>query len=90
MKKVLYLILLAAEFLFGAFLLVSAATLISWVFAAAVLAVWAALTVWQILALKKATEPKDKKKAKLLIALIMLLPAVASLTAVLVIGFVYF
>lgn len=90
MKKALYAILLLVEFLIGFFLLFSAATLIGGAFGVGVFVVWAALLVWQIVKLKKATEIKAKRKAKVLIALIMALPAVASLVAILIIGALYF
>ena len=90
MKKTLYFILLAVEFFVGFLLLVLSASLAGWPFFAVVTAVWAALMVWQLVKLKKAKEDKAKRKAKILMALIMLLPAVAAFGGILLIGYLYF
>lgn len=90
MKKALYLILLAVEFLVSFIILAMAAGWIGWTFFFAVTAVWAALMVWQIVKLKKSAEVKAKRKAKILMALIMLLPAVAAVAGIMWIGHVYF
>ena len=90
MKKALYFILLAVEFFVGFLLLVLASSLAGWPFFAVVTDVWAALMVWQLVKLKKTNEDKAKRKAKTLIALIMLLPAVAAFGGILVIGYIYF
>ena len=90
MKKSLYFILMAVEFLVGFILLVLAASLIGWPYLFIVAAVWAALMVWQFLKFKKAEDDKAKRKAKTLMALIMLLPAVAAFAAIFWIGYKYF
>ena len=90
MKKVLYFILLAAEFLFGFFLLLQAASWVGWSFFAVITAVWAALMGWQLVKLKKAEEDKAKRNAKILMVLIMNLPAVAVIGGILWIGYMYF
>ena len=65
-------------------------SLAGWPFFAVVTAVWGALMVWQVVKLKKVKEDKAKRKAKTLMALIMLLPAVAALGGILWIGYMYF
>ena len=90
MKKALYFILLAVEFLFGFFLLVWAASWVGWSFFAVITAVWAALMGWQLVKLKKAEENKAKRHAKILMILIMSLPAVAAIGGILWIGYMYF
>ena len=90
MKKALYLILLAVEFFVSFIILAMAACWIGWTFFFAVTDVWAALMVWQIVKLKKSAEVKAKRKAKILMALIMLLPAVAAIAGIMWIGHVYF
>ena len=90
MKKALYTIVLAVEFLVGFYVLAMATSLLGWAFFGTVTAVWAALMVWQIIMLKKAVEIKAKRKAKFLVALIMLLPAVAAFVGILVVGYMYF
>ena len=90
MKKTLYFILLAVEFFVGFLLLVLSASLAGWPFFAVVTAVWAALMVWQLVKLKKAKEEKAKRKAKILMALIMLLPVVAAFGGIFWIGYMYF
>ena len=87
MKKTLYFILLAVEFFVGVIPLAVVSNLIGgWTFMVVVSAVWAVLMVWQLIKLKTAKEDKGKRKAKALIALIMLLPAVAAFTAIFIIG----
>ena len=90
MKKTLYFILLAVEFLLGLTLLIMSSILTGWSFFAAVTAVWAPLIVWQLVKLKKAKVDKDKRKAKILMALIMLLPTVATFGGIFWIGHKYF
>ena len=90
MKKALYFLLLAVEFFVGFFLLVLSSSWVNWTFFAVVTAIWAALMAWQIAKLKKAKEDKEKRKAKILMALIMLLPTVASFAGILWIGYMYF
>ena len=90
MKKALYLILLAVEFLVSFIILALASDWIGWTFFFAVTAVWAALMVWQIVKLKKSAEVKAKCKAKILMALIMLLPAIAAIAGIMWIGHIYF
>ena len=90
MKKTLYFILLAVEFFLGLTLLIMSSILTGWSFFAAVAAVWAPLIVWQLVKLKKAKVDKDKRKAKILMALIMLLPTVATFGGIFWIGHKYF
>ena len=90
MKKSLYFILLAVEFFVGFILLALTGGLLGWPFFFIVAAVWAALMVWQIIKLKKAADDKAKRKAKTLMALIMLLPTVASFAGIFWIGYKYF
>ena len=79
MKKALYIILLIAELVggFGLFLLVTSVT--GWVYFSIVTAVWAALMVLLLVNLKKTAYANSKRKIKVAIALVMLLPAVAGL-----------
>ena len=65
-------------------------SLAGWPFFAVVTAVWGALMVWQVVKLKKVKEDKAKRKAKTLIALVMLLPAVAAFAAIFVVAEKYF
>ena len=83
-------ILLAVEFFLGLTLLIMSSILTGWSFFAAVTAVWAPLIVWQLVKLKKAKVDKDKRKAKILMALIMLLPTVATFGGIFWIGHKYF
>lgn len=61
-----------------------ASTVTGWIYCAVVAAVWAAMMVWQLAKLKKTTDVKGKSKSKIAIALVMLLPFVAS-----VVGFIW-
>ena len=90
MKKSLYIILLLVEFLASFGFLVMVSALAGWAFFAVVTVVWAVLMVLQLVKLKKADGIKAKRKAKTLIALTMLLPAVVAFAGILWIGFVYF
>ena len=86
LKKVLYIALLVAEFLFGFYALFVTSVLVSWWLLVGVLPVWVALMVWQFIRLKK-EDVKKKGKIKLLIALINLLPTIAALITIFIIGF---
>ena len=86
LKKVLYIALLVAEFLFGFYILFVTSVLVSWWLLVGVLAVWVALMVWQFIRLKKETDAKKKGKIKFLIALINLLPTIAALITIFIIG----
>ena len=90
MKKALYALLLAVELLAGAGLLLLASGWLGWTFVAVVAAVWAALMAWRIAKLKKATEDHEKRKEKTIMALIMLLPTVATFGGIFWIGYMYF
>ena len=90
MKKALYFLLLAVEFSVGFFLLLRAASWVGWSFFAVITAVWAALMGWQLVKLKKAEDDRAKRNAKILMILIMNLPAVAAVDGILWIGYVYF
>ena len=86
LKKVLYIALLVAEFLFGSYILFVTSVLVSWWLLVGVLPVWVALMVWQFIRLKK-EDVKKKGKIKFLIALINLLPTIAALITIFIIGF---
>ena len=86
LKKVLYIALLVAEFLFGFYILFVTSVLVSWWLLVGVLPVWVALMVWQFIRLKK-EDVKKKGKIKFLIALINLLPTIAALITIFIIGF---
>ena len=75
MKKVLYIILLLAELAVGALLLSAAWNSIGWIPCVIAIVLWAALLVWQIVALKKNTDAAKVRKIKQNIALIMLIPS---------------
>lgn len=75
MKKVLYIILLLAELAVGALLLSAAWNSIGWISCVIAIVLWAALLVWQIVALKKNTDAAKARKIKGNIALIMLIPS---------------
>ena len=90
MKKALYFILLAVEFLVSFYILVMAAGWFGWSFFCVITAIWAALMGWQLVKLKKAEEEKAKRNAKIFMVLIMSLPAVAAVGAILWIGHIYF
>lgn len=90
MKKSLYFILLAVEFFVSFIILAMAAGWLGWTFFFVVAAVWAVLMIWQLIKLKRAAEIKAKRKAKVLMALIMLLPLIASIAGIMWIGHVYF
>ena len=85
LKKVLYIALLVAEFLFGSYILFVTSVLVSWWLLVGVLPVWVALMVWQFIRLKK-EDVKKKGKIKFLIALINLLPTIAALITIFIIG----
>ena len=74
MKKILYVLLLIAELFIGALLLISLLESSLYIPVAVTAAAMIALLIWQIRSLVKATDPALKKKIRLRIALIMLLP----------------
>lgn len=79
MKKALYFILIIAELVVG-FLLMSLACANTFEIACIIVAViWAVLMVWQIVLLAKTTDAATKGKIKRNIALIMLIPIIASI-----------
>ena len=79
MKKALYIILLVAEFLVSFALLTLTTGVTSWTYFVIITAVWAALMVLLLVKLKKTAHASGKRKIKVAIALVMLLPAVAGL-----------
>ena len=85
LKKVLYIALLVAEFLFGSYILFVTSVLVSWWLLVGVTPIWVALMVWQFIRLKK-EDAKKKGKIKFLIALINLLPTIAALITIFIIG----
>ena len=77
MKNVLYIILLLAELVIG-FLLMSLVWVnIGWLPCVIIIAVWAALLIWQVVALTKNDDAVKVRKIKRNIALIMLIPFAA-------------
>ena len=81
MKKALYIVLLAAEFLGGFVLLTLATSVASWTYFWIITAVWAAWMVLLLVKLKKTAHANGKRRIKVAIALVMLLPAVAGLAS---------
>ena len=79
MKKALYIILVVAEFLVSFALLTLTTSVTSWTYFGMITAVWAALMVVLLVKLKKAVDESSKRRIKVAIALVMLLPAVAGL-----------
>ena len=79
MKKALYTILLVAEFLVSFVLLTLSTSVTGWTYFAIITVVWAALVVLLLVKLKKSARESSKRKIKVAIALVMLLPAVAGL-----------
>lgn len=80
MKKILYIILLIAEFLVGFALLTLTTSVTGWIYFAIITAVWAVLMVSLLIKLKKIPPANEKRKIKISIALVMLLPTVAGLS----------
>ena len=75
MKKALYIILLLAELVIG-FLLMSLVWVnIGWLPCVITIVVWAALLIWQVVALTKNDDAVKVRKIKRNIALIMLIPS---------------
>ena len=79
MKTILYIFLLIAEFLVGFSLLTLATSVTGWIYFAIITAVWAVLMVSLLIKLKKIPPANDKRKIKISIALVMLLPTIAGL-----------
>ena len=77
MKKILYFILLAAELFIGTLLMISLWSSNLPIVCGAVVVVMAALLLWQIIRLRKLSDPAAKQKILRNIALIMLLPMAA-------------
>ena len=74
MKKVAYVILLLVEAVLGFLALSLAWVNVEWIPCVVIIAVWAALLVWQLLTLKKATGAESTRKILRRIALVMLVP----------------
>ena len=74
MKKVAYVILLLVEAVLGFLALSLAWVNVEWIPCVVIIAVWAALLVWQLLTLKKATGTESTRKILRRIALVMLVP----------------
>ena len=74
MKKVAYVILLLVEAVLGFPALSLAWVNVEWIPCVVIIAVWAALLVWQLLTLKKATGAESTRKILRRIALVMLVP----------------
>lgn len=79
MKKALYIILLLAELVSGFYFLFLATSVTGWVYFLLATAVWAALMALLLVKFKKAVDEKGKRKIKIWMALVMLLPAFAGL-----------
>lgn len=77
MKKALYIILLLAEAAVDFLAISLVRTNFGWIPCVVTIAVWAALLVWQILMLTKATDAELKRKIYRRIALVMLVPVFA-------------
>ena len=90
MKKALYIILLAVEFLLGAIILSFVCAFTGWTFLALFFAVWAILFVLLLIKLKKAECDKCRRKIKFLLALDMLIPLVVGIVAFIVTASMYF
>ena len=78
MKKVAYVILLLVEAVLSFLALSLAWVNVEWIPCVVIIAVWAALLVWQILTLKKATHAENPREVRRRtcrrIALVMLVP----------------
>ena len=79
MKKALYILLLVAELVGGFWFLVLATSVTGWGYFYLVTAVWAALTALLFVKQKKTCDASGKRRIKVAIALVMLLPAVGGL-----------
>ena len=79
MKKALYIILLIAELVGGFCFLLLVTSVTGWVYFSIDTAVWAALMALLLVKLKKTGDASGKRKIKVAIVLVMLLPAVAGL-----------
>ena len=77
MKKALYIILLLAELVIGFLLMSLVWANIGWLPCVITIAVWAALLIWQVVALTKNDDAVKVRKIKRNIALIMLIPFAA-------------
>ena len=74
MKKVLYMILLVAEFVLGILILNMTRVNFNLILALAVAVVWIGVVAWQAVQLKKTEDEAMIKKMKRRIAWLMLLP----------------
>ena len=79
MKKALYILLLVAELVGGFWFLVLATSVTGWGYFYLVTAVWAALTALLLVKQKKTCDASGKRRIKVAIALVMLLPAAGGL-----------
>ena len=79
MKKALYTLLLVAELVGGFWFLVLATSVTGWGYFYLVTAVWAALTALLLVKQKKTCDASGKRRIKVAIALVMLLPAAGGL-----------
>ena len=77
MKKILYFLLLIAEFVVGCLLMMLAWANTFEIACVVTGVIWAALIVWQIISLTKATDAGARKKIKRNVALVMLIPTAA-------------
>ena len=74
MKKILYFALLAAELFVGSVLMISLWESSVYLSVAVAVAAVLSLLVWQLVRYVKATDPEAKKKIRLYIALLGLIP----------------
>ena len=79
MKKALYILLLAVEFVLGSLFLSFIAIYTGWTFLFLAFAVWAVLSGLLLAKLKKADDAKQRSKLKIFLALVMLIPLVVGI-----------
>jgi hypothetical protein len=81
MKRVLYIILLAVEFLLGSLFLSSISIYTGWNFLFLFFTLWAALTALVLVKLKRAESAGRRRKLRIFLALVMLIPLAAGVAA---------
>ena len=74
MKKVLYAILLLAEFFIGLLLMTLVWSVTLYIPCVIIGVVWAAMMIWQLILLKRTTDAAKKRRIKRNIVLVMLIP----------------
>ena len=86
-KKILYMILLAAEFVVGFGTLVLGTVATGWLYFMIISAVWAAAMLFLLIKQKQAASTAKKRNRKVAIALVMLFPFVAAMTGMFWVAF---